>query len=275
MDELTDIVLMVIGVLAASALLRRYQTKRAARNIKKYHDNMAVEGFEYAPASPESFPRLDLAYYDSVRQWWMAKSGFRWIGDVENVTVSRMCPKSRTFIREFLNDDGTISAACYHFIAGGFMGFLLRLMAPKHANQKICEFNTEFTDGTFIETSNCATIGHLAEIPGIVRHFMAADTFPDEIFRAHVIALQRLIEEKRLRPVVMLNAEDIHAASNREQALKSRFRNKNKQLITTEVRKLAQQNNMTATTEPVLEEIERMNEDEKSTYTTRNNSGRE
>ncbi|MEN6625726.1 MAG: hypothetical protein ABFD69_05805 [Candidatus Sumerlaeia bacterium] len=275
MEEMTRILLIMLGVLAASMLLRRYQIRRAARNIKKNHDNMAVEGFEYAPASPESFPWLDLAYYDSVKQWWMGKTGFRWIGDVENVTVSRMFPKSRTFIREFLNDDGTIAAGCYHVVVGGWMGFILKLMAPKFVNQKVCEFSTEFTDGSILTTSNAATIGHLTEIPGIFRQLMAADTFPDEVLKLHVATLQRLIEEKQIQPVVMLNADDIHAASNREQALKSRFRRKNKQLVAIETRKLAQQSGMADTTEPVLKEIEKMNEDDKSTYTIRNNSGRE
>ena len=68
---------------------------------------------EYVEVDPNDFGYLDLKYYE--RTWEkLREEGFRFLGDIEDLTLSRVHPRLRSFIKCLVSGDGTIMAGIYH-----------------------------------------------------------------------------------------------------------------------------------------------------------------
>lgn len=251
------LVLIAIGVFAW--LLPRIIAKFAAKKIKNLRKVMMVEELKIETVSPADFPWLDHAYYDSVTRW-MTCAGYRCLGDYMSLDAVRVSRASRTFIRSFISPDGVIGAGCYHFVARGWLGFVMRLLVRDGSNdQKICEFNTEFTGNVFLETSNAASIRHLAPIPNFHRLFLPREATPDQILKLHLSTLQKLVEQHHFEPVIMRSFADVIASGNRAQALKTEYRRKHGYLAAAELRA---QNGSNETTEMLIKELNRLDAEE-------------
>jgi hypothetical protein len=107
---------------------------------------------------PSDFPELDCEFYDRVRSSLEAH-GFRFLGDRENITLSRIVPDSRTFIRTTVSADGSIVGGAYHL--------KVRRVRGIPVEKRTIEFETEFSDGTFLSTSNAGAIARNFPVPGI------------------------------------------------------------------------------------------------------------
>ncbi len=129
--------------------------RRAAgggRRLRAELDALYGGEHEYARVTPAAFPDADLAFYDRASAE-LEGMGFRRIADIEDLTLSRVYPERRTFLRVFVDEGGAIRAAIYHLRMRGGGGFLSAFgMAPRDLH--VVDVVSEIPRGQFVATSN-------------------------------------------------------------------------------------------------------------------------
>ncbi len=220
----TDILFYSVIIFAILAVAAHLHTRWSARKILNQQKAIYSGKMEYANASPDSFPWLDRSFYEDVTRK-MLDAGYRNVGDFECLTASRQFPSMRTFVRSFTGDSGTTMSACFHVKMRGFMGFFALLgVIPK--NLRTIEFETEFSDNTFLSTSNSLGLNAFTDFPGIVIQQLPPDASYEQILARHREKLRELVEVIKLQPVIVASAEEILASQDRMHELKSRHREK-------------------------------------------------
>ena len=177
----------------ASKIWESYFTpEKAAREIVA--DTKAIytarHKFAEVSASAPCFRDLDHGFYARAQAEFDAE-GFRYLGDIEDRTVSRQFPKMRTFVRLFLGDGGSISGNAYHGKVRGFWMRLLKLVGLLPAKPFYIDLETEFSDRSFVATSNTLGADLSAEVPGILRQTFAQSTPLAEMVQAHRLVIDR------------------------------------------------------------------------------------
>ena len=189
--------------------------KAAARRILEFHKAIyASEPYEYQIVQASDFPELDHEFYERVRSCLEAQ-GFRFLGDRENVTLTRLAPDSRMFVRTMVSADGTIFGGVYHMKQ--------RRARNYPAEIRTIEFETEFSDGTFLTTNN--SLARTLPVPGIEAERLAVETPPDELLRIHRERLARVAASRPyLAATKVQTMEDGIAFQHRMQAVKARHK---------------------------------------------------
>jgi HAMP domain-containing protein len=144
-------------------------SETVGKNLRALLENTFKEKHEYANTSLESFSDLDRGFYETATRAFQAQ-GFTWVGDVEDLTLTRANPSQRTCARVFVGGGGQIQGAVYHLkIRGAARLFQWIGLIPRQI--KVIDLETEFQTGVFIGTTN-APIGHaLTHGPRILRQF--------------------------------------------------------------------------------------------------------
>jgi hypothetical protein len=219
MSEFKIILCFIIASLLIIKFLASWQIKRSAKKSLEQQKVIYSGKMEYADASPRDFPWLDESFYSEVSQK-MSEVGFRHIGDFECLTLSKQFPSMRTFIRRFIGDMGTTVGEAYHVKILGLMRiFVLLKIIPR--NIRTIEFLSEFTDYTFLTTSNNAGFNLFSDFPGIISNQLAPSTPFDKLLSTHLEKLERVVKENNVKPVCFGNREDVLASGDRMQMLKS------------------------------------------------------
>ncbi len=197
----------------------RRAARRGAREALEMNKALYSGTHEFVGVDPTQFRRVDLRYYDSTRSW-LEREGFRMLGDVEDLTVTRQSPLLRTFIRVLSGDDGTVVAGIYHVRPTGFMR-LLQAIGLMPRNMRVLDLQTEFDDGRFVVTSNTEGVDTTTSPSSILLHRVPLAKRPDRLLSLHRQRVRELLEvdESRLRCVRSIN--DALAAEERLQFLKS------------------------------------------------------
>src|SRR5262245_30999988 len=65
-------------------------------------DAVYGEPHELVRVTPAAFPEADLEFYDRARSELEARK-YRWLADVEDLTMTRIYPQNRTFLRLFID----------------------------------------------------------------------------------------------------------------------------------------------------------------------------
>src|ERR1700760_2343908 len=105
--------MMGLWLVVAVALGVRRPRGLGGTALRARLDAVYGEPHELARVSPAAFPEADIAVYDRVRQELESRA-YRWLADVENLTLSRIYPANRTFVRLFVDGGGMIRASAYH-----------------------------------------------------------------------------------------------------------------------------------------------------------------
>lgn len=197
-----------------------------ARGAKQIHtDAQALYSapHEFAEVEARAFRWADHRYYDQTEAA-LAALGFRKLGDLEDLSTSRVYPAMRTFIRAMAGERGTISAGIFHLkMRGWYRLLVLCRLLPGHLRS--VDFETELSDGTFVATGNSLGKDLSSEIPGIARLGLPDATPLAELLAAHREHLARILGERpgaSARRVESL-ADDL-ALQGRMQELKNRHK---------------------------------------------------
>src|SRR4029079_10600675 len=104
-----------------------------------------------------------LGFYDRARRKLEAK-GDRFLADVEDLTLSRIYPHNRTFLRLSVDAGCMIRASAYHLHPRGVVISLLQLVQlfPRHL--RVVELVSEI-NGRFLVTSNTHGVDRLEPPP--------------------------------------------------------------------------------------------------------------
>jgi hypothetical protein len=169
---------------------------------------------EFRLVDPRQFLHLDHEFYNASREL-LESQRFRFVGDIEDITYSYSNPQYKIFVRNMLSEDGSIMAGMYHLK----MNFL--------QNMKILDLETEFSDGTFLMTSNASTAGWVSWPPQIKAEFLPGKTsFPD-LFNRHQYKLSELSYSHPEKVSLKLTTiQDVIASQNRMNVIKYQFRHR-------------------------------------------------
>jgi hypothetical protein len=179
---------------------------------------------EYQRVTPAAFPDADLGFYDRAAAELEAL-GFRRLADVEDLTVSRVYPERRTFLRVFVDEGATTRAAVYHMrVRGGGVAVLQWVgMAPKDLH--LIELVSEVPRGHFLSTSNTKRLDRLSAPKEIEIERLEPSAPIGAVVARHKA---RLTEEVRRRPsaapVSLWTFEEVMASVQRHHVALARHR---------------------------------------------------
>ncbi|HTD65644.1 MAG TPA: hypothetical protein VK846_03815, partial [Candidatus Limnocylindria bacterium] len=192
--------------------------QEAAEAVVSEFGKLCVGHHEYAPADARRFPHLDLAWLDAARQR-LESHGFTFLQDTEDLTFARDNPAVRTLLRVHLGRQGTGMAALYHLKPQWWM----RMMGAKEA--RVCDIETEFSNGMWVCTGNAQAAGALDQPPGIDTIQLPASTPIEAVVQAHDARVAKfLARHPEVRPLVKSGLEDLLRAQNKLEVIKSDFR---------------------------------------------------
>jgi len=196
-----------------------------ARRILDHIESIYVAQHDYAAADPREFGHLDLKFYDRARTH-LESRGFRHLADIEDRTLSSTPGNilHRTMIRILVSDDGSINAALFHPKLNRLWLRLLLWVLRKSMGRTI-DLETEFTDGTFICTTNAITAAAIELPPQIDSEFWPWATPADFLIHRH---RERLAGRLAANPGLTIRAArdlaEVHASQHRMNALKAAYR---------------------------------------------------
>src|SRR5262245_39310124 len=101
---LVEVFFLMMGlwlVVAVALGLRRPRGLGGAA-LRARLDAVYGEPHELVKVQPAAFPEADIEFYDRARRDLEAK-GYSWLADVEDLTLSRIYPHNRTFLRVFVD----------------------------------------------------------------------------------------------------------------------------------------------------------------------------
>jgi hypothetical protein len=207
---------------------------KSGRQIVGANKAMYGEIHEYREATDADFTPLDRGRYESATQE-LAGLGFRHLGDLVDATIEKLTGV-RPVIRTFASHDGTTLAGIYHLKtamlnrgAGGAVPFY-------------CDLETEFSDGTFLSTSNSEGSDLTTPPPGLHKLRRPIGTPISEMLKDHEAEKQKLLAAKEGEScVASLTLADAIELQKRQQAAKNAFRKQIGYVDPEEVRRIANQ----------------------------------
>jgi hypothetical protein len=197
-----------------------FTPRKAAQEIVADTKAIYSDRHDFAEVSARdtAFRHLDHAFYERALSEFTA-GGFRYLADMEDRTLSRQFPQMRTFVRMFVGDEGATSGAAFHAKVRGWMR-LLKLVGLLPARPFYFDLETEFSDGTFIVTTNTLGADLSAEVPGVERQAVPQNTLLPEMLRTHRSAVERKREDA-VFPLKMHSVGEVWAMQHRLQEVKN------------------------------------------------------
>jgi hypothetical protein len=215
--------------------------KNAAKDIVDFVKKVYVPRHEYAPVNPKDFSNLDLKFYEQAMKD-LIQYDFRHVIDQECVTLKGGSNDLRTFIRVGLSSDGTIMAGLYH----PKPRFLLRLLLLLcfFILRKVVDLETEFSDGSFIVTSNIKGMVGINTPPDILTEYVSWKTPISQLLELHKSRVHNYLQTNQtIYPVQMRTIGDINESQNRMQEKKAAYRKNVGWITKEEMRNIAGKDN--------------------------------
>jgi hypothetical protein len=217
-------------------------------------DAVYGEPHELARVTPAAFPEADLEFYDRVRRELEGRM-YRWVADVEDLTMSRIYPQNRTFLRLFVDAGGMIRASAYHLHPRGVVISLLQLVQLYPRHLRVLELVTE-VQGTFLVTSNTHGVDRLEPPPEAQVERLPLQTPIAEIVARHEARITELLKVHPERsPVTFETFEELLASMARAHVAMARHRQKVGGLSRDELERLKGRP-LSATEEEFLREVQ-------------------
>ncbi len=217
--------MMGLWLVVAMALGLRRPGGLGGSALRARIDAVYGEPHELARVSPAAFPEADISFYDRVKADLEGR-GYRWLADVEDLTLSRLYPQNRTFLRLFTDGGGMIRGSAYHLHPRGVVVSMLQLvqLVPRHL--RILELVTELR-GTFYVTANTHGIDRLEPPPEAKVERLPVSTSIAQVVERHAARITELVRaHPESVPTTYESYEDVIAAMARSHVAMARHRQK-------------------------------------------------
>ena len=217
--------MMGLWLVVAVALGMRRPRGLGGAALRARLDAVYGEPHELVRVSPAAFPEADLDFYDRVRKELEGRK-YRWIADVEDLTMSRIYPQNRTFLRLFVDAGNMIRASAYHLHPRGVVISLLQLVQlfPRHL--RVVELVSE-VQGTFLVTSNTHGVDRLEPPPEAkVERLPLSTTIADVVARHEARITELLRAHPERSPRTFETFEEVLASMARAHVAMARHRQK-------------------------------------------------
>ncbi len=246
--------MMGLWLVVAVALGLRRPRGFGGVDLRARLDAVYGEPHELVRVTPAAFPEADLEFYDRARRELEARS-YRWLADVEDLTLSRIYPQNRTFVRMFIDAGGMIRASAYHMHPRGVVISMLQLVQlfPRHL--RVIELVSEI-QGMFLVTSNTHGVDRLEPPPEAKIERMPLSTPIAEVITRHEARITELVRDHPERaPVTFESFEDALASMARAHIAMAKHRQKVGGLSRDELERLKGRP-LSATEEAFLREVQ-------------------
>jgi hypothetical protein len=246
--------MMGLWLVVAVALGMRRPRGLGGAALRARLDAVYGEPHELVPVSAEAFPEADLDFYDRARRELEAK-GYAYIADVEDLTLSRIYPHNRTFLRLFVDAGRMIRASAYHLHPRGVVVSLLQLVQLYPRHLRVIELCSE-VQGMFIVTSNTHGLDRLEPPPEArVERLPLATALLDVVARHEKRITEQVRNQPERVPTHFETLEDITGSIGRAHVAMARHRQKVGGLSRDELERLKGRP-LSATEEAFLREVQ-------------------
>jgi len=217
--------MMGLWLVVAVALGMRRPRGLGGAALRARLDAVYGEPHELVRVSPAAFPEADLEFYDRARGELEARR-YRWVADVEDLTMTRIYPQNRTFLRIFVDAGGMVRASAYHLHPRGVVISLLQLVQLYPRHLRVVELVSEI-QGTFLVTSNTHGVDRLEPPPEARVERLQLGTPIPEIVARHEARITELLRTHPARaPVSFESLDDVLASMARAHVVMARHRQK-------------------------------------------------
>jgi hypothetical protein len=217
--------MMGLWLVVAVALGMRRPRGFGGAALRARLDAVYGEPHELARVSPAAFPEADMEFYDRARAAFERRS-YRWLADVEDLTLTRIYPHNRTFLRLFVDAGSMIRASVYHLHPRGVVLSMLQLVQLYPRHLRVIELVSE-VQGTFLVTSNTHGVDRLEPPPEARIERLALATPLDDIVKRHETRITELLRAHPERsPTTFESFEDVTASMARAHVVMARHRQK-------------------------------------------------
>jgi len=217
--------MMGLWLVVAVALGMRRPRGFGGAALRARLDAVYGEPHELVRVTPAAFPEADLEFYDRVRGELEGKN-YKWLADIEDLTMSRIYPQNRTFLRLFVDAGGMIRASAYHLHPRGVVISLLQLVQLYPRHLRVLELVTE-VQGTFVVTSNTHGVDRLEPPPEARVERLPLGTPVAEIVATHEGRIRELLRAHPERaPKTFESFEEVIASMARAHVAMARHRQK-------------------------------------------------
>ncbi|MEO8702234.1 MAG: hypothetical protein ABI867_19475 [Kofleriaceae bacterium] len=246
--------MMGLWLVVAVALGMRRPSGFGGSALRARLDAVYGEPHELARVSAEAFPEADIEFYDRAKRELEGR-GYRTLADVEDLTMSRIYPQNRTFLRLFVDAGGMIRASAYHLHPRGVVISLLQLVQLYPRHLRVVELVTEI-QGTFLVTSNTHGVDRLEPPPEAKVERLPLAATVAEVVTAHEKRITELLRKHPERmPVAFESYEELLASMARAHVVMARHRQKVGGLSRDELERLKGRP-LSATEEAFLREVQ-------------------
>lgn len=177
---------------------------------------------EFQEVDTKDFSHLDLKFYDNTMQA-LGQRGYHHLIDEENLTIKGTASDTRTFQRVALSDDGLVNVNLQHPKPIFWVRLLGRFTGDRH--HKTITLTSEFSDGTFLLTSNAEPLEELEAPPNVFPEYLPANSTLKELEERHrskMMLCQQLVPE--LSPLALRELDAVHSSLKRLQQQQAELR---------------------------------------------------
>jgi len=205
---------------------RRNGVARGGSRLREELDALFSGEHEYREAVPTDFPYADLDFYDRVQKE-LGGLGFRKLGDLEDLTLSRVYPETRTFVRVMVDDAALIRAGIFHLRPRGGLTGLFSLIGVIPRQVHVLELVTELPRGRFLITAPTRGLDRLDPPPEVQIERLQPGTATRELVERHRRRIQdHLRSHAAHTPVAMDSLAEVIASVQRGHVAASNHRQK-------------------------------------------------
>ncbi len=164
-------------------------------------------------------PDLDLDFYRSAQRE-AEQLGLAFLTDFEDETLSEIYPDLRTFVRCLTSPDHTIHCIIYHIRPRGKTA--LQQKAGLVSEQRAIEFETEFSDGSFLLTNALPLKANAFQWDSKLQvQRLPGQTSAQSLFQAHCQRLSEIINQNpTIHPIPRSDFPSMQASQNRSNQLR-------------------------------------------------------
>lgn len=174
-------------------LIRLLTLKRGAQNLVASIKSVYAGDHDLQAADPRDFGWMNQSHYESATKS-LEDRGFIHLEDIEDLTLSRAFPRTRTFIRSMIGAEGTLQAGVYDISPRGSYRFL-QLLGAISRDFRTIDLVTELTNGRFVLSSTADKKMASGNVPPEAdAEFYPRDMPIDEYLEAHVARVQSALD---------------------------------------------------------------------------------
>jgi len=197
---------------------------RATEDILRHVQACYKPTHSYTSVDLREFRHVDRKFYADTQKF-LESEGFVHLVDEEDQTLLS-APGNvlrRVPVRAMVSREGDVMAGFYHPRAKFWASILLFLMRAKLG--RTIDFETEYTDGSFVVTSNAESAGAMQNPPLIHTEYLPLATTVDHLLERHRLRMRVYAEiNPEVRTCAVTSIAELRASQNRMNAIKAAFR---------------------------------------------------